>query len=103
MRINYRNTALKFLEDPKNMPIHTPDGYSKPLTKEQDYKLLYGLQNQFAQEGFSEVFSRNIQYITMPFYDAYRRGVKKKEIEEKGKPCMERHPAVYSNKKSLYE
>lgn len=91
MRINYRNTALKFLEDPKNMPIHTPDGYSKPLTKEQDYKLLYGLQNQFAQEGFSEVFSRNIQYITMPFYDAYRRAearlkevVLKTKIEDSG-------------------
>jgi len=73
MKINYKNTALKFLEDPKNVAIHTPDGYSKPLTKAEDLRLLYWLQEQFAQEGFAECFSNKIQYITQPFYEAYRK------------------------------
>jgi len=81
MKINYKNTALKFLEDPKSMPIHTPDGYAKPLTKAEDYKLLYSLQDQFSQNGFSDCFSRNVQYITQPFYEAYRKAEKKlKEV-----------------------
>lgn len=73
MKINYKNTALKFLEYPKDMAIHTPDGYSKPLTKAEDYKLLYGLQEQFSQDGFADYFNKNIQYITQPFYEAYRK------------------------------
>jgi hypothetical protein len=77
MRISYKNTALGFLEDPRNMPIHTPDGYVKPLTTAEDYKLLYGLQEQFAQEGFADCFKDNVQFITQPFYEAYRKAEKK--------------------------
>jgi len=64
---------LRFLDNPKDVPIHTPDGYSKPLTRAEDYKLLYGLQEQFSQDGFADIFKKNIQYITQPFYEAYRK------------------------------
>lgn len=77
MKINYRNTALMFLENPKDVALHTPDGYSKPLSKGQDYQLLYSLQDQFSQEGFSDFFSKKIQYITQPFYEAYRKSCAK--------------------------
>lgn len=81
MKINYRNTALAFLDNPKNAPIHTPDEYSKPLSKEQDYKLLYSLINQFSEPGFAQYFNKNIQYITQPFYEAYRKSESKlKEV-----------------------
>lgn len=91
MKINYKNTALEFLVNPKNVPIHTPDGYSKPLTKEQDYKLLNGLVTQFSQDGFSDNFSNNVQYITKPFYEAFVKSerklkevVLKTEVDESG-------------------
>lgn len=81
MKINYKNTAFEFLENPQNMAIHTPDGYAKPLTKEQDYKLLYGLIGQFKEEGFADNFNKKIQYITKPFYEAYRKAQPKlKEV-----------------------
>ena len=63
------------------MPIHTPDGYQVPLTKGEDYKLLYGLINQFAEDGFASYFNQKIQYITQPFYEAYRKAEPKlKEV-----------------------
>ena len=44
MKINYKNTALGLLDDPKNFSMHTPAEYVKPLTKAEDLKLLYGIQ-----------------------------------------------------------
>lgn len=91
MKINYKNTALEFLDNPKNVAIHTPDAYNKVLSKAEDYKLLYGLQNQFAELGFADHFKKKIQYITQPFYDAYRRAENKlkefalkEEIDDSG-------------------
>jgi len=71
MKINYNNTALEFLENPKNVSIHTPDAYQKVLSKADDYRLLYGLQNQFSVSTFEQCFKTNVQYITQPFYNAY--------------------------------
>lgn len=71
MKISYKNTALRFLENPKDFPFHTPDEYNKPMTKAQDYKLLYGLMDQFSEPGFADNFKNNIQYVTQPFYEAY--------------------------------
>lgn len=73
MKISYRNTALLFLDNPRALPMHTPDEYNKKMTKAEDLKLLYGLRDQFATPGFKEHFCNNIQYITQPFYEAYRR------------------------------
>jgi hypothetical protein len=83
VKINYNNTALEFLENPKRVPIHTPGdgGYGKPMTKAEDYKLLYSLIDQFSQEGFSDYFNKNIQYVTQPFYEAYHKAYSKlKEV-----------------------
>lgn len=77
MKINYKNTALEFLENPKGVSLHTPDGYQKPQTKAEDYKLLYTLQSQFDQDGFSNFFNKNIQFVTTPFYEAYRKAANK--------------------------
>lgn len=91
MKINYRNTALEFLVNPKNVPIHTPDAYQKPLSKAEDYNLLYSMRSQFSNKEFSGFFSKKVQYITMPFYDAFRRAepklkevVLKTKIDESG-------------------
>ncbi len=77
MKINYKNTALSFLENPKDFPMHTPDVYNKPMTTAQDLKLMYGLMDQFSELEFVEYFNKNIQYITQPFYDAYWRSKSK--------------------------
>lgn len=76
MKINYKNTALELLVNPKNMAIHTPGdgGYSnKPMTQKQDLDLLYMIQGQFAKPEFAASFKDNIQYVTQPFYEAYRK------------------------------
>jgi hypothetical protein len=77
MKISYNNTALSFLEKPKDFWMHTPDEYNKVMTKFEDLKLMHGLIDQFSDKDFSGLFSRNIQYITRPFYDAYRRATDK--------------------------
>jgi len=81
MRISYKNTALGFLDDPKNFPMHTPADYSKPTTDYENLKLMNGLVDQFSEPGFSKHFSNNIQYITQPFYEAYKKSERKlKEV-----------------------
>lgn len=82
MKISYKNTALSFLDDPFNFPMHTPgEGYSTTLDKAGDLRLLRGLQAQFAEPEFVKPFKKNIQYITQPFYDAYRKAEPKlKEV-----------------------
>jgi hypothetical protein len=81
MKINYNNTALSFLENPKDFPMHTPDEYNKPMTGEEDLKLMYGMIYQFSEPSFSDHFRKNIQYVTRPFYDAFSRSRNKlKEI-----------------------
>lgn len=92
MKINYKRTALYFLENPKMIPLHTPgEGYSTPLTKEQDLKLLYGLQEQFSDKEFASNFDKNIKFVTIPFYEAYqssrdklREVVMKTELDASG-------------------
>lgn len=79
MKINYKNTALELLENPKNVAIHTPGGgyHNKPLTKGQDLTLLYTLQDQFANPDFSDSFKNKIQYVTRSFYEAYKKAANK--------------------------
>ena len=71
MKISYRNTALSFLENPRNFSFHTPDSYSKPTTEYENLKMMNALIDQFSEQGFSDFFSKKIQYITQPFYEAY--------------------------------
>lgn len=81
MRINYKNTALAFLEEPKKFQFHTPEAYSTPTTEYQNLKMMNGLMEQFSEPGFADLFNKNIQYVTQPFYDAYRLSEKKlKEV-----------------------
>lgn len=77
MKINYKNTALEFLDNPKNVSIHTPEAYNTPMSKFDQHKLLYGVIETFSQEGFSDFFKKNIQYITAPFYSAYTKACDK--------------------------
>lgn len=76
MKINYKNTALELLDNPNNVAIHTPgDGgyHNKPMTQKQDLDLLHMIQGQFSNKEFSSSFKNNIQYVTQPFYEAYRK------------------------------
>ena len=76
MKINYKNTALEMLDNPMNVAIHTPGdgGYNnKSMTKKEDLDLLYMIQGQFANPEFSSSFKENIQYVTQPFYEAYKK------------------------------
>lgn len=93
MKINYKNTALQLLQDPRNVAIHTPGGgyHNKPMTKAEDLTLLYSLQDQFANPDFANSFKNNIQYVTSSFYEAYKKGRNKlrpiclkEPIEEEG-------------------
>lgn len=77
MKINYDKTALRFLENPKDVAIHTPDEYQKPMTREEDLRLLNGLIDQFCEPGFRNHFNKNIQLITVPFYNAYQKAADK--------------------------
>lgn len=81
MRINYKNTALSFLENPKKFSFHTPEAYSKPMTELEDLKLMHALIDEFSKPETATYFNKNIQYITQPFLEAYRKSESKlKEV-----------------------
>lgn len=77
MKINYKNTALSFLDDPNNFPFHTPEAYNVPMTEEEDQKLGRGLRMAFSEADLVSDLKKNIQYVTQPFYEAYCKSAKK--------------------------
>lgn len=81
MKLSYKNTAISFLENPKDFAMHTPQAYSQPMTRADDLKLMHSLIGQFSEPGFADYFNKKIQYVTQPFHEAYRKAHKKlKEV-----------------------
>lgn len=72
MKINYKNTALAFLEDPMRFPFYLPE-YNKELSTADKMELQYGIKQATSTSGFKEQWLNNIQYVTSPFYKAYQQ------------------------------
>lgn len=70
MKLNYKNTALGFLEDPLSFPFYVPE-YSNPLKLWEQEEFKYSLRQAFLTSGFKDSWSNNIQYVTKPFHQAY--------------------------------
>lgn len=72
MKINYKNTALGFIKDPENFPFYLPD-YTHEMTFAEGEAFKKSIIKSTNGSGFKESWLTNIQYVTMPFYDAYNR------------------------------
>ena len=86
MKINYKNTALSFLENPKDFAMHTPEAYEGKIYNGEghktadDLRLMYSLQETFSNNLFASCFN-DVKYVTKPFIEAYYKSRDKlKEI-----------------------
>lgn len=83
MKINYKNTALHFLDDPMNIEFDLP-----PSSHSKEYELEFGRSVQKYFPLLAEDFKKNIQYISRPFFDSFYKGKKKlAAIFDKEKLC----------------
>lgn len=86
MKISYRNTALGILDNPDAFDFHLPLETIPAMTKSQDESFGRSVLNAFKNSGMIKEFKKNIQYVTMPFYEAFRKSQSKiKEIVLKEK------------------
>lgn len=76
MRINYKNTALGFLEDPYKFPFYIPE-YSNPLSLEQEKAFSRTIRDAVYNSKFKNDWSKNVRFVTMPFHDAYAKSASK--------------------------
>lgn len=76
MKINYKNTALSFLEDPLSFPFYVPE-YTRSMTLGEEEEFKYSMRQAVLESKFKEQWSSNIQYVTKPFYEAYTRSQSK--------------------------
>lgn len=84
MRINYKNTALSFLEK-FDEEINIPTGHV-PMTKEQDRA--FGLSVMEGLRQSADLFKNNIQVVSEPFMEAYNKGKHKlADIFDKEEVC----------------
>lgn len=90
MRINYKNTALKLIDDPKHFYFGFPDPEITPkLSKGELLNFAHSIIN--ASGSLKELCGNNIQYVSRPFWEAYAKGrhkllgiFDKEEIDEGG-------------------
>ena len=76
MKINYKNTALSFLEDPLTFPFYVPE-YSIEMTLGEEEEFKYSIRKAVLTSDFKESWLNNIQYVTKPFHEAYSRSQSK--------------------------
>jgi hypothetical protein len=88
MKINYKNTALGFLEDPEKMEFNLPED-SSGMTEFE--RLNFGHSIRSAYKENADLFKTNVRYISNPFFEAYKRAEHKlkgvileTEFEESG-------------------
>lgn len=76
MKINYRNTALHFLDDPKNIVFNVPA--NRKYRHEED-KRIFGkaMTIAFSKSLSSPLYRKKIQYITNPFHEAFYKNKSK--------------------------
>lgn len=90
MKINYKNTALGLLNDPSTFKFYLPE-YTKEMTLAQEEEFKFSIKTAVASSGFNEHWLKNIQFVTMPFWNAYARSqakirtvVQQTEFEDAG-------------------
>lgn len=82
MKLNYKNTAIRFLEDSVNFPFDVPE-YNVPMSIPEKWNLKYHIRNHAVDEIKRQRYSLNIQYVTKPLYDAYLKSIGKiREVTE---------------------
>ena len=90
MKINYKNTALGLIDDPKHFYFGFPDPDITPMrTKGELLDFAHSILN--AAGSLKELCGHNIQYVCHSFWEAYAKGrhklatfFDKEEIEEGG-------------------
>ena len=90
MKINYKNTALGLIDDPKNFYFGFPDPDITPsLCRGELLSFAHSLRDN--SEMLKELCGNNIQYVSRTFWEAYARGrhklasiFDKEDIEEGG-------------------
>jgi hypothetical protein len=76
MKINYKNTALGFLEDPMNFKIYCPE-YTTEMTLQEEKQFIDSLREATLKNPLREQWLNNVQYVTVPFYEAYHKAAPK--------------------------
>lgn len=90
MKINYKNTALGLIDDPKKFTFGFPDPDITPnISRGKLLNFAYSIIDN--SQSLKELCGHNIQYVSKPFWDAYARGrhklrdiFDKEEFEEGG-------------------
>jgi len=95
MKINYKNTCLEWLENPRKMCFHIPDN-NKFSSQEEEQKFGESVRNGFIELMAKESddikpFRDKIRFISRPFLEAYEKArpsfanvFDKEEMEETG-------------------
>ncbi len=88
MKINYKNTALSFLDDPENMAFDIPEPH---IAMSEGEKLRFGHSLRKEFKTAAPEFKKNIRYVCQPFMEAYMKNRHKlkdvfdqEELEECG-------------------
>lgn len=75
MKINYKNTCLRFLDDPEKMSFHIPDNNHFADLSPESWRFAYSVKDAFSRLVKSDsdrpVFREKIRLISMPFWEAY--------------------------------
>lgn len=90
MKINYKNTALGLIDDPKNFSFGFPDPDITPALTPDELRS-FGKSLIKTSSTLKELCGNNIQYVSSAFYEAFKKGSHKlkpllhnEEIEDAG-------------------
>jgi hypothetical protein len=108
MKINYKNTALGLIDDPKNFTFGFPDPDITPkMSKGELLTFGYSIINNASL--LKDICGNNIQYISRSFFEAFAKGKSKlsdvfdkEEIEEGGIIIMGGHQKPYTHWHTYY-
>lgn len=73
MKINYKNTALGLIDDPKSFAFGFPDPDITPLLTPKELRA-FGKSLIDNAGMLKELCGNNIQYVSEPFWEAYAKG-----------------------------
>lgn len=76
MKINYKNTALGLIDDPKNFNFGFPDPDITPLLSPEELRK-FGFSLIGSSDGLKELCGSNIQYVSHSFLEAFLKGKSK--------------------------
>lgn len=90
MKINYKNTALGFAEDPANFLFYLAED-SKKMSEPERIAFGRSLRQAFKESQLMELMTKNIRYVTEPFWKAFQKSksklhdlIMKEEVNETG-------------------